>query len=246
MTSTVVPTGSSGWPRVAATDSGAGAEGLSLVLAEELRRLGRTLRKPGFLKDRRAPRGLRRSSASPPDPSRKSPKPGRSHLDPERRVLPCTRAAFASQRPWLRRYSRSGRNPRSSPLPGPSLSSFVGTGVVRPPPYAPLSVVALQLSRLLDAGRSCPRPVPTKATSGFEPLDPSARAGIPWSSWTSVLGCASVRALRSRALATSKAARRLARRRSDPRPRCIADGVRRILEGPVCMASNEADAAPSV
>ena len=106
--------------------------------------------------------------------------------------------------------------------------------------------VALQLSRLLDAGRSCPRPVPTKATSGFEPLDPSARAGIPWSSWTSVLGCASVRALRSRALATSKAARRLARRRSDPRPRCIADGVRRILEGPVCMASNEADAAPSV
>jgi hypothetical protein len=29
---------------------------------------------------------------------------------------------FASQRPWLRRYSRSGRNPRSSPWPGSTLS----------------------------------------------------------------------------------------------------------------------------
>ena len=66
------------------------------------------------------------------------------------------------------------------------------------------------------------------------------------SSWTSGLGCASVRAVRSRTSAPPNAARRSARRRSDPEPRCIAGGVWRILEGPVCRASNEADAAPSI
>jgi hypothetical protein len=43
---------------------------------------------------------------------------------PKRRSHPLTRAALASQRPWLRRSSTSERNPRPSPLPGPTVSSF--------------------------------------------------------------------------------------------------------------------------
>ena len=100
--------------------------------------------------------------------------------------------------------------------------------------------------RLLLVAVAARDPCRRRRRADLEPLDPSARAGMQWSAWTSGLGCASVRALRSRTSATSKAARRFARRRSDPRPRCIAGGVPRILEGPVCRASNEADAAPSI
>ena len=100
--------------------------------------------------------------------------------------------------------------------------------------------------RLLLVAVAARDPCRRRRRAALEPLDPSARAGMQWSAWTSGLGCASVRALRSCTSATSKAARRFARRRSDPRPRCIAGGVPRILEGPVCRASNEADAAPSI
>src|SRR5829696_6934654 len=44
---------SDGWERCEAPSMGVAQAGLGVVLAEELRRLGWTLRKPGFLKDRR-------------------------------------------------------------------------------------------------------------------------------------------------------------------------------------------------
>jgi hypothetical protein len=70
------------------------------------------------------PRGRRGSSASPPHPSRRAPRPGPTHWDRERRANPSTSAAFASQGLWLRRHSTSGRNPRPSSLPETSLSSL--------------------------------------------------------------------------------------------------------------------------
>src|SRR6266540_6143332 len=99
------------------------------------RRTGRRIPPPGaylcarLLEGSPGPRGRRRSSASPPHPSRRAPRPGRPHWDRERRSNPWTRAAFASRRPWLRRFPGSDRNPRPSSLPGSSNSSSVGSVV---------------------------------------------------------------------------------------------------------------------
>ena len=103
------------------------------MLAEELRRLGRTFRKPGFLKDRRDLRVRGEALPARLVPVEDRPDPGPHRLDRERRAHPWTRAAFASQRPWLRTYSRTGRNPRFSPLPRPSVSSSVERVVCRAP-----------------------------------------------------------------------------------------------------------------
>ena len=95
------------------------------MLAEELRRLGRTFRKPGFLKDRRDI-GVRGEAL----PARLVPvedRPNRSLSFGSRKTCaPLEPCCFRFSAPWLRRYSRSGRNPRSSRLQGPSLSSSVG------------------------------------------------------------------------------------------------------------------------
>ena len=96
--------------------------GLGVVLAAERRRLGSTF-VPGFLQDRR---DLGVGDEVLPALL----VPVEEHPDPVVLIgiakdgrTPWTRAAFASQRLWLRRFSRSGRNPRPLSLPGSTLSS---------------------------------------------------------------------------------------------------------------------------
>ena len=87
------------------------------------------------------------------------------------------------------------------------------------------------------------QPMPTRDVHGLGLVAGRDAA----SSWTSGLGCASVRAVRSRTSATpDRGAPVSVVVGAIPEPRCIAGGVWRILEGPVCRASNEADAALSI
>ena len=102
--------------------------GLCVALAGEFRRLGPTLGPP-LLERSPERRDRRGSSESPPRPSRKPSRCGTRRLDRGRCTTPWTSVASASPPPWLRRYSTSGRNPRSSPWSGssspPSLDMFV-------------------------------------------------------------------------------------------------------------------------